>query len=401
LGLNVVAGTANVLLGESLQKIEAVSGEYIGPKNLKRGTIEYYKDLHNVINDIGERRPTSKTGLLNDKFDTLNEFSGGKLNDSSRFRSMMQTSTLFFISHAGEHYMQTRFMMAMLDRIQAKDKDGKVIGTMLDMYSVDKVTKRLVVDERVVNWDSAKETEFKNKLKRILSRMHGEYSAEGMSAMQLTSLGRMAILFRKFIVPGFNRRWQKRQYNNLSESYVEGNYITFGKFFTRLAKDVYTLKFELLSSNSTLTPMEQANIKRTLGEIALFLAVIVLSRFALKFKDEDPENERLWSFIAYQALRLRSEASFYILPGSAMQILRSPMASMSFLQSTGKLITQLMDPLVSGTLSFDIYDRGPWKGEPKIYKTMTDMTPGFKQYFRVRDIQDQLTWFQNSSMKSQ
>jgi hypothetical protein len=290
-------------------------------------------------------------------------------------------------------------MLAMLDHIEAKDKNGKVLGTMLDMYTVDKDTKRLVLNKDVDNWNSAKETEFKNSLKRILARMHGEYSQEGMSAVQLTALGRMAILFRKFMVPGFNRRWQKRHYNNLSESYTEGSYITFGKFFTRLASDVFKLKFELLSSNSELTPMEQANIKRTLGEVVMFIACIILGRFAMKMKDDDPENERLWSFLAYQAFRLRAESSFYILPSSAMQILRSPMASMSFVQSTGTLITQLFDPLISGTFAFDIYDRGPWKGQPKIYKTLTNMTPGFKQYFRVRDIKDQLSWFQSTSMK--
>jgi hypothetical protein len=164
-------------------------------------------------------------------------------------------------------------------------------------------------------------------------------------------------------------------------------------------KDLYSLKFELLSSKSTLLPMEKANIVRTLGEIATFLACIVVSRFAVKWKDEDPENERLWSFIAYQAFRLRAEASFYILPTSAMQILQSPMASMSFLESIIKLTGQLADPLVSGTLTFDIYDRGGWKGQPKIYKTLTDMTPGFKQYFRVRDIENQLNRFQQTSLK--
>jgi len=402
LGLNLVAGTANVLLGESLQRIESVAGEYVKWGNLRKATREYYKDFGNIIGDIGERRPYSRVNMLNDRFDTLNEFTGGKLNSSSRFREMMKMGTMFFLSHAGEHYMQTRFMMAMLDNIEAKDKDGNVLGTMLDMYRVDPKTKNLVVQgpkgEEVANWDSLKETELKNHLKRILSRMHGEYSDEGMSAMQLTALGRMAILFRKFLVPGFNRRWQKRHYNNLSDSYTEGMYLTFGKFLGRLVKDTISLKFELLSSKSSLTPMEKANIKRTLGEITMFFACIVLAGFAAKFKNEDPEHERTWSFLAYQAYRLRSEFSFYLLPTSAMQILRSPAASTSFVQSIIKFSGQLFDPIISGTGQFDIYDRGPWKGEPKIYKTMTDMVPGFKQYFRIRDIENQLGWWQSTSM---
>ena len=60
-------------------------------------------------------------------FDTLNDFEGGRLNRTSRFRELMTSDTLFFTSHAGEHYMQTRVMLAMLNNLQAKNKDGKVI----------------------------------------------------------------------------------------------------------------------------------------------------------------------------------------------------------------------------------------------------------------------------------
>jgi hypothetical protein len=399
LGLNIVAGTANVLYGEILQGIDAWGGEHFKTKNLVKATGRYYKDLPNVLADIGERRPNSWLGMLTDRFDVFSEYNGGKLNTNSKFRWLMQTSTMFFISHAGEHYMQSRAMMAMLDNIEAKDSSGKVLGTMLDMYTYNKETGRLEINKDVANWSPARETQFKNTLKRVLARMHGEYSQEGMSAIQRTALGRMALLFRKFMVPGFKRRWQKEQYNNLSDSKTEGNYITFGKFFGRLMKDMVTLKFELLSSNSELLPYQQANIKRTLGEITFLIAAIILSRFAVKMKDDDPDNERMWSFIAYQAFRLRSELAFYTMPTEAMKILRSPMASMSALESTIKLTGQLMDPLISGSFQWDVYERGPWKGEPKIFKTLTDVTPGFKQYFRVRDIADQLSWFQTASLK--
>jgi hypothetical protein len=288
--------------------------------------------------------------------------------------------------------------MAMLNNIEAKDKDGNVIGTMLDMYSVNKETGRLKLDDRVANWGADKQLMFKNKLKRKLARMHGEYSREGQSAIQQFALGRMAIMFRKFVIPGYNRRWQKQQYNNLSETYTEGAYITFGKFFTRLVKDLVTLKFELLSRESELQPYQVANIKRTMMEISFLIASIILGRFALKFRDDDPENERLWSFMAYQAFRLRSEISFYVLPSSTMQILRTPMASLTVVEDVIKLTTQLADPLISGTLTFDTYERGPWKGHYKIEKTVTNMIPGYKQYFRVRDVADQLAFFQMTSM---
>lgn len=399
LGLNLVAGTANVILGETMQRIEALAGEHFKPHNMRNASKTYYKHLGGMLADVADQRPTNLISLLNDRFDTLNDYSGGRLRNS-KFKELMTTNTLFFISHTGEHYMQTRAMLALLDTIEVKDKEGKVIGTMLEMYKVNKETNKIEIDERARDfWTADKEALFKTKLKRILSRIHGEYSHEGMSAMQQYALGRMALLFRKFVVPGFKRRWQGKQYNELSETYTEGNYITFGRFFGKMVKDLVTLKFELLSKNSPLTPMEIANIKRTLGEISALIGIIVLSGFAMKLKDEDPEHERLWSFLAYQTFRLRSELAFFVMPTEAMKILRSPMASMSFLESTIKLSGQLLDPFLSGTFTFDIYERGAWKGQPKIYKTLTDMTPGWKQYFRVRDISDQLNWFQQSSVQ--
>ncbi|HOW16586.1 MAG TPA: hypothetical protein PK443_02625, partial [bacterium] len=399
LGLNLVAGTANVILGETMQRIEALAGEHFKPHNMRNASKTYYKHLGGMLADVADQRPTNLISLLNDRFDTLNDYSGGRLRNS-KFKELMTTNTLFFISHTGEHYMQTRAMLALLDTIEVKDKEGKVIGTMLEMYKVNKETNKIEIDERARDfWTADKEALFKTKLKRILSRIHGEYSHEGMSAMQQYALGRMALLFRKFVVPGFKRRWQGKQYNELSETYTEGNYITFGRFFGKMVKDLVTLKFELLSKNSPLTPMEVANIKRTLGEISALIGIIVLSGFAMKLKDEDPEHERLWSFLAYQTFRLRSELAFFVMPTEAMKILRSPMASMSFLESTIKLSGQLLDPFLSGTFTFDVYERGAWKGQPKIYKTLTDMTPGWKQYFRVRDISDQLNWFQQSSVQ--
>ena len=116
LGTNFVAGIANVNLGEATQVIEALAGQYVSMKDLKEATGYYYKNLGGILGDIGARRPTNIVTLLNDRFDTLHEDISGRINLNSKFANLMKTNTVFFTSHCGEHYIQSRFMLAMLKK---------------------------------------------------------------------------------------------------------------------------------------------------------------------------------------------------------------------------------------------------------------------------------------------
>jgi len=392
LGFNVIQGFANVALGETMQTIEARAGEFFGVKNLHNATMMYYANLGGTMADIGKRKPSNIISLLNDAFDTLGDYTGGKINKNSRFRELFETSTAFFLSHAGEHYMQTRAVLAMLDRMVALDSDGKELGSMLKQFSVE--NGRLKLNDKVANFNADQQAAFKGKAKRILARMHGEYSREGMSAIQMYSFGRMAIMFRKFIVPGAKRRWQGKRYNELLGEYTEGNYVTFGRVLPQLMKDLIKLKFEILSKNkSQLTKAELANVIRTLNEIAALSSVIILGMLATRAMEDDDDDKWWLNHLAYQALRIRSELAFFIMPTEAMKILRSPAASMAVFENVVKLLGDLSHPLLSGTFEFDVYQQGPWKDHYKIEKTLIQGSVGLKQFYRIRDIKDQISWF--------
>ena len=392
LGFNVIQGFSNIVLGETMQTIEARAGEFFGTKNLHNATMMYYANLGGTMADIGKRKPNNILSLLNDAFDTLGDYAGGKINKNSRFRELFATSTAFFLSHAGEHYMQTRAVLAMLDRMVALDSDGKELGSMLKQFSVE--NGRLKLNDKVANFNADQQAAFKGKLKRILARMHGEYSREGMSAIQMYSFGRMAIMFRKFVVPGAKRRWQGKRYNELLGEYTEGNYVTFGRVLPQLMKDLIRLKFDILSKNkSQLTKQELANVVRTLNELAALSAVIILGMLAVRAVENDDGDDNWLNHLAYQSLRLRSELAFFIMPTEAMKILKSPAASMASLETLIKLIGDLSHPLLSGTLQFDVYEAGTWKDHYKIEKTLIQGTPGLKQFYRIKNIKDQISVF--------
>jgi hypothetical protein len=392
---------ANIALGETLQLAEAIAGEYINLKSYAKANKVYTSHLPGMLADIGARRPKNVVSLLIERFDILHESADVEFRKANRFRKLMSTNTLFFMQHSGEHYMQGRFLLAFLDNKRAYDKNGKDVGSMLDNYKAK--DGKLVLDEKVdlekSEWTEEQRLLFGQKVRGVLSRLHGEYSDLGKVALQRMAIGRMAYMFRKFMVPGFRRRWAKAAYIQRLDDVVEGNYRSFGRFFGKFMRDLFTFQFHVIGENwSMLTKHEKANINRTIVEINFLVAAIVMGNIALSLRGEtdDDKEEQLWSFAAYQMLRLKAELLFFTPKlDETLSILRSPMASMSVLENSVKLMGQLLDPITSGTFEFSRYERGPWKDKPKIERTLVQMTPGMKQMYRMRDIQNQVNWFKN------
>ena len=394
LGFNVVQGTANVALGSTMQWIEAFGGSkgrghYTSKDYLKAKKV-YTKHLTGIIGDVGSRKPTNLISLLNREFDTLNDYTGGSLRRDTKFSQLLSSDTLFFTSHAGEHMMQTKVMLAMLNNLEAKQED-QVIGKMLDMFSVEE--DKLVLDPRVTNFGENDRAIFENKVKRVLSSMHGEYSDLGRVAIQRYAVGRMAFMFRKFVVPGAKRRYSKEHVNNLSGEVIEGTYRTTARFLGNLVKDFNRYKFSVLTTDwNNLKAREQAAIIKTIGEVSFLLAAGILIG-ALEGGEDD--DKWLRNFLAYQAYRFRTEITFFINPGSTMQILRSPAASMSLIENTFKFTGEIFKALRPEQLGFDEYERGNWKGRKKITKHLINFIPGWRQLARIRYIDDQISWLKN------
>jgi hypothetical protein len=327
-----------------------------------------------------------------ESFDVLHDPIVEELGRDIRIRQL-DGGALYMTTKAGEHEMQGRFLFSMLKDKKAYDKDGKEIGSVLDYYYSEggklKFDKEGKVDLVKSEWEQKDRFALQYKTKGILSRLHGEYSDLGRVALQRGAGGRMAYMFRKFVFPGYKRRWAKEAYIERLEDFVEGSYRSTADFMKNLGEDFIKLKFSLLAENwDELTDHQKANVRRTITEAAFVTLAIVVARFALaKVDDIDDEgDERYWAFVAYQAARLKAELLFFISPKEAMSILRSPAASISMVENIIKLFGQM------GAMR-DVYERGPWKGKPKIHKTLANLTPAFRQIYRIRDMKEQTSWF--------
>ena len=401
LGLNLVQGTANIILGETMQAIDAIAGEHVDIKNLTRATLRYSTWLPGMMGDIGRIAPEHVGSLIIERFNVLHDNpSHVDMSKVTRTGQLANTNTLFFVQKSGEHWLQGRFLFAMLDKKRAFDKEGNDIGTMLDQYYAKdgRLVIKPEVDLEKSGWTESDQTAFMRKTKGILTLMHGEYSDLGRVAIQRLALGRLAYMFRKFVEPGIRRRYSRRDpngYNDYSQRLqqsFEGSYNTTMRFAGQMIQDLYGFKFALMAEDwAAMSEHERANVIRTISEVAFLVAAIIMANFLYKAKDrtDDDDEARLYAFFSYQFFRLKTELLFFSPKlDESMSILRSPMASMSILENIIKLTGQMFNP-------GEVYERGPWKGELKIKRTAINFVPVYKQYYKIRDVEEQITWFKN------
>ena len=415
LGLNLVQGIANWGLGQVMQRVEAFAGEYTNMKDYERAGIIFKTNLPGIFNDIGSRAPTNKLSRLEEWWDILHDYGNDpRMRKHNKFRQLMTSNLAFFQSHMGEYMMQVRFAVSMALSQKIYDKDGNIMkrsnGRDMTLYhaiEVDKETGKIKLNDRVEkesDWTRDEALQFGNKIKRVLSRMHGEYSKEGSNAIQRHALGQAGMMFRKFVVPGFKRRWEhsrlkdengnyKFKYNELLESSVEGAYISFLRIMPKIIWDLMRFKADMARAHwKGVTAVERANIRRTLGDHIFLAAFIIIGWAALKgLKEADDDREEyMYQTIAFHALRLRSELLFFYSPGEFQRILRSPAASLAIIENLINFFSEFADP---GQSIFDEIEKGPLKGNPRYAKHLNNMLPFWKQYYRLTDMGSMLAWF--------
>ena len=337
-----------------------------------------------------------------------------------------------------------------MDRIKVKDKDGNFINKDLkptknikEAISLDEAVTvkdgKLVVDPIVYNSTFSSNAngnsdkileETRALVKKISSDLHGQYDAELAAHFQRSIWGKFTFMFRKWLVPGFDRRWRgtanvisfkkegwetfedlriednrkNRFFSSDLKQFQEGTYTTFIRMLKQLASegDAMAIVTGSLGDTNTwnqMTDTEKANVKKAAMEYAMIaltlMAAHILKGLASDLPEEDPSYKALM-LSAFTARRLHMELFAFSNPLEAITLMRSPAASISLFEKSGKLFIQLLGDTV-GTFSgeeFDSYDRGDLKGMYKVQKYASDLLPVISQ--TNRNIEDVTTFvFQN------
>ncbi|MBU0846948.1 hypothetical protein KKH23_07125, partial [Patescibacteria group bacterium] len=332
LALNIYAGIANVGFGVISEAIEAVGKDFFSIKDLAIADKQYAQLLPTSLIQLGRRYQTSFLTLWAQRMQVMQDFKQSVREvDTERktlFSKMFSLSSIFFIMHAGEHWLHLRTSLALANNTKVKDKNGKE-STLFNAYEVRGNFLHLKPEfEGVIT--PRMEEEFMNKTNFLNHELHGIYNYENRSAAQMYSLWRLALMFRKFIVPGVNRRFKKAYYNVSAGQWVGGYYNTSLNFMNNFIKELVHTKFVLKDVRfwSAMTELEKHNFNRLLMEMTLMIGFAVLSAILTNLAGDDKDDWWL-NMLAYQANRLFTETSFYWNPNSALQIVNSPAAAIS------------------------------------------------------------------------
>lgn len=340
---DVLKGVANNLQGNIQVIIEANSGEFFNKKNLAKAKATYMKNAGGFLADFGKSSPQNIISQLTELYDAIQgEFKDkyGKNVSGTLANKLFRTDTLFFNQHFGEHEIQVSTMLALMDATTVTDNSGKTM-TLLEAHQM--YGSKPGDLEKNTDFTEQRRQDFQNTLHALNKRMQGVYNDFDKGTAQKYSLGRLALMYRKHLVPGYMRRFKKLSMDQELGSPTEGFYRTFAKTFLR---DLVDYKLQINKAWKTYTPFQKAQIKRTIAEITIILSITAMIMMLTALGD-DPDEEAVkksyaYNFMMYELVRMRSETSSYISPNDAYRVVKSPSAMTSTLERAIKFAHQFV-----------------------------------------------------------
>ena len=391
---NVVSAVNNFLVAEINQLEEAFAKQFVSVGSYAKATKILTANMQSLIGDINNVVPKNKINKLAEAFGIYNS------SDNMMLTGLMRHSINDYghaLTKIGDKVAQLRFMIATLLDTPAKNSKGEVIGTMWDFVDVDD-NGILTVDEKVDNFDVAKQDEYQLTLRRILMGLHGNYNTKRAAVKAEPQwYGMAGLSLRRWIEPNFERRFSEGSYSNLTKSDRKGflrdgfSYVFWRNpytaatinFFLRNKKDAEKYKIQAMRWDE-LDDNTRANIWRFTIEFGS--AILSYLLFALLGGSDGDDDDATLSFVRYQAYRLYTDMTFFVLPTSFVKILNDPFPVIGVLTDITNLFTQLFNP-------FEEYRSGEHLFDNKLLNQSVRMIPGAKQVGRLGNIAKEMEVF--------
>ena len=265
------------------------------------------------------------------------------------------------------------------------------------------------------------ESEFERRVLGVNHYLHGIYNTEDAGAIQKRALGKLASQFRKWMRPGWNKRFGakfwKGYWNERRKVYEEGHYVTSSKFL--FSPIIGAVQFYRVTENATaamainklmrdmshyyrnlgiywhaMDDAERANVMRSAGEVAFFATTMMIGHLLLALREGVDEDEEFQKFLIgafmYQQDRTMVELLTYS-PGygwfnEGKKLFASPAASFSTVSGAYKLFYySMMYPFQDDEER--IFRGGPYRGELKVKVEAQKLTP-YSSIKRLLNVDD-------------
>ena len=444
----------NYLIGRVNNNIELLAGRFVSKQAQLRASFEFnrralpdivsrtghgLKDLTDVITlgtipglrsaDYDPKKANSKyEGFVDgmrmmDKMTELREQGA----DSSEGKTWFERATEwgYVMQDAAEYNVQTKMGMAVLMDTYLMNESGDILS-FYDAHDFNPQTHENELKkgfDRVVKVDKNLKLvpnseqpytdqfryDLRNKIREINKQIHGNYAQEDRMVIQQTTLGKLAVQFKKWVAPAVRARYQ-REYFDENLGWMEGRYISAYKFMGYV-------KNELVKGNRDFSTYGQGFMQsregydgkggnadqraqnqlfgfyRTMGEIAIMGSVFLIQSALgalLEGADDDTDTERRFKNLTkYQANRIYKELVLFmpLIPAGGEQVFQQFGNPIAATRTFGEL-AELMGIIGYSGYSWLfkskeefyanselVYQRGDKKGELKISKNFKDVFP--------------------------
>jgi len=212
--------------------------------------------------------------------------------------------------------------------------------------------------------------DFKTKVKGVNHKIHGIYNREDKGILNNIALGRLILQFRHWARPGWNKRWGTRFgksfWNERRNEMDKGSYVSAIQFFTIPFKNkgkknwsedqewnVFRAALAVMRDYGqfiknaqvywlTLSPTDQANVKRAVLEMTYLFGAIIMLQMLRKLGDDDDElkESKMFNALLYQMDRTVTELNTYSPHGwfnETAKLTKSPTATWKTLTDAYKL----------------------------------------------------------------
>lgn len=387
LALNVLSGVSNVATGRVMMRIESFCKQFFSERDTIKADKIYAAEMPAFLGEFGKRVKTSKLALWSELFNVMQEYEQDvreiNFNRKTRLSRTATSSALFFMNNAGEHWMQHRTSLALANRYKMKGPNGEIVSLWdaMEVVYIDPSNKalgaKLQVRDGFTKMDGTEFTKediirFSRKSAAINQRLHGIYNMLDRNAIQRLAIGRMGIMFRKWIKPSLNRRFKSLSYNFDLEEWTEGYYRTTGRFIWQTIKELKEGKFALIANWKNLDEREKANIIRAATEVGHLVAIAAIIAL-ISWPDDKKNTPWFIKMLEYQLRRLYTEVGSQV-PGPTMlyeglRIIKSPAAAVNTIENTIDLVG-LLNPWNYEWFNGEdaLMKSGRYKGESKAIK---------------------------------
>jgi hypothetical protein len=400
LAFNIPSATANKAVGELNNIGNAFGGRYWSVADYHNAKMTYNgKYVLSCISDMKNGLPTSLESKILQVFDPMQgEFRDmtGRIIPQSGLLREFRRDHLFFLNHIGEHSMQVTNMIALMNATKLTNtKTGEVKSLHSVIKGVKEGSNEFILEDGFEY--SAEQTErLRNKLQRINQKLHGNYSNSiDMVMAQRRWYGKLAMMFRKYIVPGMQRRWDVEHLDFETGEFEAGIYVDAYQHFinTVVSKVKYHGKALAIASNSSdkVKARQKAAMIQTLFEASMFLLTMLIGNMAVD-EDDDKKDPLLNYHLALLMRRVRADLSFYINPLDFFNILKNPTVASNFSIDIIKFILGLL--FVWGEDEY--YDRniGAFKkGDSKDMARFMKILPLLRQIKNIQEPDQQIKFF--------